>query len=221
MGLEHLGLGEIDVVGGHQGQIKVIGDLHHPRLRARLGLGEPPALARMALKLDVKPPRKGSRQPLGQGARLGRMAAQDQLPQRPQGAPGQGDDPLGVRLKLFQRHLGKLPALVDIKTGVEPHQPHVPRLVLRQQNHGRGRLGLLAWRRHLVGHRDLQPDDRLHPLARGRHRELQRREHGIGVGHGDGRHLHGLGELDQLLDGNRAFQKGVLGMGAQMDESGS
>ena len=50
--------------------------------------------------------------------------------------------------------------------------------------------------------------------------ELQRREHVVGVGHGDGGHLRLDAQIDQPFHRHRAFEKRVFGVGAKVDESG-
>jgi hypothetical protein len=50
--------------------------------------------------------------------------------------------------------------------------------------------------------------------------KLQRAEHVVGIGHGNGWHPRAGGQLDQFLHRHRAFQQRMFGMAAQMDESG-
>ncbi len=103
MRLVHGGGGEIDVVGRDQGQVQRIGQLDKPALGPGLGLGQTAALAGMALQLDVKPVGIGPREAFQQRLRLGQLRALQQPPQRPLGAAGQADQPLGMALQLRRR----------------------------------------------------------------------------------------------------------------------
>ena len=59
MGLEHFGLGEIDVVRGDQRQFLCIGKLDQSAFRHGLGLRQLAVLGRMALQFDIESGRKG------------------------------------------------------------------------------------------------------------------------------------------------------------------
>ena len=220
VGLKHRGFGEIDVVRRHQRQVQRIGEVHQPRLRHCLGMRQNACLHRMALQFHIQPPRIGPRQPRRQTLRFGCVTSLQIPPQRAVRPAGQADHTLRMRLKFFQSDRGQSAALVHVKAGRQLHQMTVTDLVLRQK-HDRGRgFQLFALRRRLIGDAHLTADDRLDALVLRGNRKLQRREHRVGVGHRDGGHVHRAGQLDQLLHRHRAFQQGMLGMHAQMDESG-
>jgi len=140
------------------------------------------------------------------------------------GAAGEADEAVGVLLKFIQRDLRQVGRAVDgpvdVEMRVEPHQVHVALFVLGQQDDGRGGTGLLALLRGVVRDRDLAADDGLNPCPHRGDGELQRREHVVGVGHGDGGHRGRLAEIDKLLHRHRAFQQRVFGVGTEVDESG-
>ena len=221
MRLVHLGFGEIDVIRGDQRQAHLIGHLDKAALRRGLGLGQPPALAGMALQFHVKPVAETGRQPLHQRARLRTLPLLQEPPHRPLGPARQADQPGGVTLQLLQRHLIKLPRLVQIQAGIQLHQVHVTRLGLRQQHHRRGHPQLFPRLGRIMRNGDLAPHDRLQPGILGQNRKLQRAEHVVRIGHRYRRHLCRRTKLDQFLNRYRAFQQRMFGMDTQMDESGN
>ena len=50
--------------------------------------------------------------------------------------------------------------------------------------------------------------------------KFQRREHHVGIRDGDRGHVHRVAHLDQFLDRHRPFEERILGVNAQVDESG-
>ena len=219
MRLIHLGLGKIDVVGRHQRQAHLIGEFDMAAFRPRLGLGQLSALAGMALQLDIKTVRIDGRQTLQQGAGLGPLTGRQKPAQGPVRPAGQADQPSGILRQLVQRDLWQLPALADVKARVQLHQVHVARFGLGQQDNGRGVARLFARRGGIMGKADLATHDGLQPGILGQNRKLQRREHVVGVGDRNRRHLHADTGLDQFLHRHRAFQQRVFGVNAQMNES--
>ena len=220
MRLKHLGLGEIDIVGCHQRQIHLIGQADKALLGQAFRRGCLPAVAWMALQLHIKALRIDRSQPRQHRPRLRPLPGLQEPPHRPVRATGQADQPGGILRQIVQRHLWQLAALVEIKAGVQLHQIHVAGLVLCQQDHGGKGPRLFARSGRIMRHRDLAPHDRLHARPLGGDRKLQRCEHVVGVGDRHRRHVLRHAEPDQLLDRNRPFQKGMLGVDAQVNESG-
>ena len=206
VGLIHVGLGEIDIVGGDQRQAHRIGHLDQPLLGQPFGLGRTGAVA-VALQFDIQPVGVDRRQPGHQRLRLGRLPRPQEAADRAIGAAGQADQPPGMGGQLCHRHLRKRAPLADVEAGVELHQIVIASLGLRQQHHRRRIARPLAGLCGVVGQRDLAADDRLHPRARRQRGKLQRAEHVVGVGHGDGGHPGLLAQADQLLHRHRAFQQ--------------
>jgi hypothetical protein len=68
--------------------------------------------------------------------------------------------------------------------------------------------------------RDLTADDGLDARTRRGDRKLERREHVVGVGDGDGRHARRQAQVRQLLQPHGAFEEGVFRVDAKVDESG-
>ena len=219
MRLVHLGFGEIDIIGCHQRQIHLIGQFDEPLLGQPFRRGSLPAVAGVALQLHIEALRIDRSQPRQHRPRLRPLPRLQKPPHRPVRPPGQADQPGGMARQLLQGHLRQLAALVDIKAGVQLHEVHVAGPVLRQQHHGGQGPRLFARTGRIMRHRDLAAHDRLHARPLCGDRKLQRGEHVVGVGDRDRRHLLGHAEPDQLLDRNRPFQQGMLGVNAQMDES--
>ena len=105
MGLVHVGLREINVVGGDQGQTQRIGHLDMAAFGRTFGLGILPALARMALQLDIEPVG------IGGGEAFQKRLGLDALPRLQQaadgsvGAAGEADEAIGMGLQLLGRHM--------------------------------------------------------------------------------------------------------------------
>ncbi len=185
------------------------------------GLGILPALAGMALQLDIEPVGIGAGEAQHQRLGLAGLPGLQQPPDGAVGAAGQADEALGMGFKFVRRDMGKRAVAPQVEAGIELHQMRVARRVLRQQHHRRGRAGAFAGLGGIVVERELAADDGLHSGAQGGDREFQRREHVVGVGDGDGGHRHLLAKRRQLLQPHRAFEKRVFGVNAKVDESGS
>ena len=218
MGLEHLGLGEIDVVCGHKRQVARIGQFDAGPLGQALGRGHS-ALAGVALQLDVKPVGIDRAKPRQQRLGLGRVAGLKQPPKRPIRPAAQTDQPGAMGGQFVQRDMRHAAIAAQIKRGIQGHQVLVALPVLCQQHKGRGRHRSLAGADRVMGHIDLTSDDGLHPGFRGGFRKLQRAKHVVAVGHRHRRHA-GIGHHPgQLFDPHRPFEQGILGVQSQMDES--
>ncbi len=221
MRLVHVGLGEIDIVGGDQRQVHRIGHLDMAAFGRLFRLGILTALAGMALQLDIEPVGKGRGKPQHQRLGLRDLPGLQEPPDGAVRAAGEADEAVGMRLELLGRDMRQSPVAAHVEAGVELHQMRIARLVLREKNDGRGRAGAVAGLHGVVIDRDLAADNRLHPRACRQNREFQRGEHVVGVGDGDGGHRHLVAKPDKLLHRHRPFEKRVLGVNAKMDESGS
>ena len=182
------------------------------------GLGLP-ILARMALQFDIQPIREHPGQPIHQSLSRRALPLLQQAANRPIRPAGQADQPVRMLRQFLQRDLRQLPALVHIKAGTQLHQVLIPRLGLRQQHQRRGWFGFFT-RLHLyIGQIDLTAHDRLHPGPAGGDRELQGREHRIGVCHRNGGHVHLRAKPGQLFQPHSAFQQGIFSVNAKVNES--
>src|SRR6056297_114301 len=219
MRLVHARIGEIDVIGGHQRKAHRIGHLDKAPLGQPFGLGRA-ILDRVALQLYIKPVCERRQQLAHQ--RLGRRALPglQQAPHWPIRPTRQADHPLGMRLELGQRDMRQLPVAAQIETRVELHQVLVARLVLRQQNQRRRRLGPLARLGLEIIQIDLTTHDRLDARPARGDGKLQCGEHVVGVGHRDRRHPRLLAQARQRLEPHSTLQQGIFGMDAKVDESG-
>ncbi len=218
--LVHVGLGEVDIVGRDQRNVHRIGHFHVAALGQALGLGRCAVFAGVALQFDVEAVAETGVQALQQCLGLGAVAGLQQHTHGAEGAAGQADQPIAERLQFVQRDLRRLPALVDVEAAVELHQVFVTALGLGQQHDGRRVARALTRLRLDIGHVDLTAEDRLDACPAQRHRHLERREHVVGVGHGDSRHAGGFAEARQLLEADGALQQRVFGVEAEVNESG-
>ena len=219
MRLVDLGLGEIDVIGGDQRDALGIGHLDMPALADLLGLGQP-VLARVALQLDVEPVAEGRSQPVHQHLGLAALSGAQQPAHRTIRPAGEADHVFRMLRQLLHRHMRHLPVAAQIEAGVELHQVLVAAFGLRQQHHRRGRDRPAAGRRGLVFQVDLAAHDRLHARPRQGDGGLEGAEHVVGVGHRDRWHLCLFAKAGKLLHRHGALQQRILGVGAQVDESG-
>ena len=220
--LVHARIGEEHIVGGDQRQVPGIGQLDQRPLDLVLLVQEVP------LQLDIEPVGKQSLEPAQHGLRIAAAPLQQQPAHAALQAPGERDQAFRPSLHVVQGDLRCLLAgTVEEGLADQAHQIAVAGLVLGNQ-------GKLV--RQNVAPADhpqsaplgidrapdveLHADDRLHALARGRHREFQRAEHIAAVGHRDRRHAVLLRQLHQLLGVNRPLRQGIGGMHTEMDEIG-
>ena len=219
MRLEHRGVGEMHIVGRHQRQVHRIGHLDMAPLGQPLGLRRP-ALAGMALQLDIEPVPERARQPLQERLRRRTLTALQEPPDRAIGAAGQADDPLGVAREILGRDMRHLPVPAQVEPRVELHQVAVSGRVLRQQHHRRGRRHARPGRRGARGQVHLAAHDRLHARGLRGHGKFQRGEHVVGVGHRHRGHAGRRAQARQALEPHRPLEKRIFAVQAQMDESG-
>ena len=119
-----------------------------------------------------------------------------------------------------QRDMRQLPIPAQVQAGIELHQIYIAALVLGQQNNRRRRLWPLTGGGRYIGQINLTAHDRLNPRRRGGYRKLKRREHVVGIGHGDRRHPCIAAQAGQFLQPHSAFQQGIFAMHTQVNESG-
>ena len=212
MGAEHRGIGEIRVIGGDQRQVQRIGKVDHAAFTGGFGRHQLAVVLQMALQFHIQPVAENPRQIAQMRFGVRQLAPRHQLPQRPGRAAGQADQPGRMPGQFLHGHMREIARRRDVKTGGQRHQVHPAVLILRQQHHrpaSRARV-----------QRDLAADDGLHTLVQRLDGKLQRREQGVGVGQRDRGHPVFRGQSRQFLDGNRPFEQRMLGMAAQVDESG-
>jgi len=124
-------------------------------------------------------------------------------------------------LQIIGRDLGARTAGVEVEGRVQRHQVLVARPVLGEEDHRRGRVGVRPLRSGVEGEVDLAAHDGLDARLEGRDGELEGREHVVGVGQGDRRHVVLRAKARQGLQANGTLQKRVFGMHAEVDESGA
>ena len=219
MRLEHVGAGEVDVVGGHERQPRGVGDLDVAALRQALVLGQA-VLARVALELDVETVGVGLGQPGHELLGLLPAPGAQEAPHGAVGAAGEADQAVRVRREVAERDLWLAGGLGEVELRLEREEVEVAGLALREEHDGRGRHRLGAGGDRDVFEVELDAQDGLDPGLGRALRELQRGEHGVGVRERDGRHPGLRGHGGKRLDANGALQDRELGMDAQVDESG-
>jgi hypothetical protein len=211
--VHRLGL-EIDVVGGDQRHVLVVGEAHQLALRRRLGRQA------VALQLDIE---AVAEHPVHLGKRrttLLRLSGRQQVVDRPIRTARQQDQPLGMLDHLRPGDVRVFRGLdLEVGDGGELGEIEVALLALGQEHHA-GRLGP-ALRRLFAdaGDRQGAADDRLHAGALGGDGELKRAEQVRPVGERHGRHMRGLGHVAQLVGLDGAFQQRIGGARAQVNEA--
>ena len=174
----------------------------------------------MPLQLDIEPVWEGPGQFLQKRLGRGLTSGLEVLADGPVRPAGQADKTFSMGLQLLPRHLRQIPPFAQIEAGVELEEVPVARLVLRQKHHGRRYGRALAGLGPLMGQRHLTADDGLNTRPDCADRELECREHVVRIRHRNRRHARVATQVRELLQADRAFEKRVFGMGAEMDESG-
>ncbi len=209
--LVHRRAGEIAVVGGHERQPGGVGQRDQP------GFHRPARRVAMAVQLDRDPVGERLGQRGEQPLRLRFLAFGEQAGERPAGAAGQQDQPLGMGGEGGERDLRLQPRLgLQEAARGQGLQIGEPGRGLRQQHQRVGRQA----RGLRTGERDLAADDRLDPLGGAGLAELQRAEQVGGVGDGDRGHPRLARERRDLVGLDGALAERIGGMDAEMDEIG-
>ncbi len=113
MGREHILIGKINIVGGHQRQVHFIGHFDKSTLGGlfcQCGLA---VLVRVALQFHVKAVFEHAFQVLHKAVGLVHLIVLQKRANRPFGTPGQADQPGAVLFQHIQRHLRHLIASVQ------------------------------------------------------------------------------------------------------------
>ena len=212
------GGGEIGLVGRDQRQAAAVGELDQRRLGHFLGF-EP-----VALELHVEAVAENLGEALeATFGEVGHVMAERAVDRAGRPA-GQRDEAVAAH----QRVEGdvRLVAVLRIEPQArhEPHEMAVAGLGLGQQHDRRAGNAQLCearggGRRVAEIDRRLRPDDRLHAGLGELLREFERAEQVVGVGDGERRHLVGLGELGERLDGQRALAQREGAVHVQMHEA--
>jgi hypothetical protein len=125
-----------------------------------------------------------------------------------------------MRRQLLWCDMRQGPATPQIQAGIQLHQVAITCLVLRQQNHRRGRARALAQGARDQLHVNLAADDGLHPRLRRQHRKLQRGEKVVGICHRHGGYAPLSAQGDQRFDRQSPLKQRMLGVDAKVQESG-
>ena len=218
MGLEVVAGGVEHLVGGDQRHTGRVGKVDEDGLAKRF------LRQVVTLQLAVEAIAEGFRQPVEPAQRNRFGPAHDRLAHRPGNAARQADQALGVISQRIGRHMrARSRHRVEMRAADQLHQVRIALGGRRQQDQGRKRRIRLAATAVFLreGDRDLTADDRLDAVAHGFFGELQRAEQVARIRHRDRGLLVGLGELDQILDVERALEERKRGMDPQMNEAGT
>ena len=217
MGLIHLGLAEMHVVGGDQRQAAGIGHVQQHILGGAL-LGQA-----MALQFDVQPSGKGAGELLQD--RVGRitLAFHDRLVEHPARSPGQEDQALGMGEQLLHLHMRPVTGFhIQIGGGQKLGEVLVARLVLHQEGN-MGRLLARSGLQRIAGgdlHRQHRAHDGLDAALGQCVGDLKDPEQVVVVGDGHRRGSGVPGQLHHLAGAHSALQQRIGALDAQMDEGG-
>ncbi|MNI27398.1 hypothetical protein D3C73_811330 [compost metagenome] len=208
------GLGVIDVVGRHQGDVAGVGPFDQPALGLNL------AGQAVALQFDVETVAEHPLH-LGQGGGgLRRLLLHEQGVDRTVGTAGQQDQSLGLFHNLSPGH-ARLVHLAGVEVGGRRQGAQVePALLVLGDQHDCRRLGPARRRPPAdVEHRQGAADDRLNARVLGRLAELQRPEQVGPIGDRHGRHPRLGGHLADLAGLDRPLQQGIGAADPQMDKA--
>ena len=204
------GLGVEGGVGRDQGQAVGVSELDQARLGGFLGRDS------AAAQFDVEAVGEQLGEVVGIGARLGVLAIGEQPRERPLGAGGERDQPVGhpgQRVERDVRVFGD--RAVEMRATDELAQIGVARLVLREQHQPVEHPG----GPDTGGARDAQrrANDRLDPLVETGVAERHRRVEPVAVGQRGGGEAQVRGVLGDRLGLDRALEHGEAGKDAQRD----
>ncbi len=200
----HVAFAEIDVVGGHQRCVAVIGPGHQARLRQRF------ARLSVALQLDIEAVVEHPPHLIQRRRPFGLAAGGEQGIDRPVRAAGEKEQPFGVLGHPAPGH-ARLFGRADLQKGGrgQGHQVQIAGLVLGQQHHGGDPRPLVGRPLAYARHRQGAADDRLDPRILGVAGKLQRPEQIGPVGQPHRRHVRRRGQLADRISLDRAFQQGI------------
>ena len=209
----HVGLVEIDVIGGDQRHVIVVGPCHQS------WLGRSLYRAAVALKLHIEAVAESLAHGVQHGAPFGRLPRREQWIDRAVWAAREQDQTLRARHDRLPRDGGVIRAFaLQIGRRGQRHQVEPPGLVLGQEHDGRAAGPTLGRALPDSGHRQGAADDGLDPGVLGILRKFQRPEQIGAVGDGGGGHA-GLGSQGADLVGlDRSLEQGIGGPDPQMDE---
>ena len=214
MGLVILSCGEKRLVGRHDRQVGLIGQIQKRCLGLAFGLHAVP------LDLDVTAVRKRISQKFQPAAGQLAVAGKQRLPHRPGNTAGENNDAVGLFGKIRSGDVRPKPGLgIEEGSRAQLHEVLVAPLRAGKQNHLR-QVGTLAILPGRFGkrNRELAADNRLDPRPPCLCRKFLCAEEIARVGNGERRLPIRLGEIEKLLDGQGTFQKRKSRMNAQMNE---
>ena len=214
----HLGVGcvhVVQVVGGHQPQVQLPGDLH------QLGQAELFLAQAMVLQLDEEIVRSEDVFIFpGQLQRLVVAAVQNGLRYLPCHAGGQADQALAAFPEHLMVHPGLIVKALGEALGHDAAQVPVAGVVLRQQDQVAGHVAPAAGAgKAVVADVDLAADDGLHALVLAFLIKVDGAVHHAVIGDGAGGHAVVLDPGHQAFDLGRPVQQAVFGMVVKMNET--
>ena len=217
-----IGLGKINLVGGHQRHLQLIGQLNEARLGGAL------RIRAMALQFNIEAVAEQRLEALHQLPRQRTLPLHQRFIDRAIRPAGQANEPRAQPLKHLPGHMRQLAfRRLQIGPARKLHQVAVARFILRQKHQRRQLFGMrLGFRRRISGsrmgfHPQRTADDGLNALVGQRFRKFQRPEKIARVGNGQRRHARFLGQHRHLLDMQRPFRQRIGGMRPQMNEGRS
>ncbi len=213
MRLPGVRLGEIDVIGGHQGGVVVVSPSHQPRLGGRFD-GQ-------AVPLQLNIETIGER-PLHFSQRRCSLRASpsgEQRINRPVRSSGEQDEAIAVGHNLCPGYVRRLDPVDLEKCGRrEFAQIPVPGLVLDQKHDCRRKRPALGRTFADTAHGQTAADNRLHAVILGDHGKFQGPKQIGPVGQGDSGHRLGRREFSYGVRLYRPLEEGIGRPDAQMDK---
>ncbi len=208
MGLEIIGLQEMDIIGGNHGQFQRLGQ-GHLAVQAVLVVG---AAGALEFEIEGAGEEAGpiARPLLGQALLAGQDSAAD-VPFTGAGEHEQAFRPLLDPFPFHHRYAGC--QAIGVPQGDDLGEVAEAGLVACQQGNAEGLVRILG-----VAQPDVGANDRLDAGAGGALVELHQRAHVRLLGQPDGGHAHFRRTFDQWLDPDQAIDQGILRMDAKMNE---
>ncbi len=220
MGLIHVPLGEVDVIGRNNRQTHGIGQIQGSRFGDRFMFGQGAVLAGVALQFDIETVGIGLGQFRTKRLGLVPLSVREQLTKWSSGASGQTDQTVGIKLQLLHGDMGEIVPALQKVARVQFEQIEVSRLVLSKQNNGAGFGPFFTGTRGIaVSQIELTADDRLHACTGHILGKLQRREEVARIGHSNCGHPRLAGHFGERFDLHRPLKKRIGGVQAEVNES--
>ena len=215
VGFHVVGIEVVAVVGGHQRQVELFGDLHEAVVDRHL------FLQAVGLQLQIEAAGVDVRVFPGQRAGLVHVAGLDGARHFARDAGRKADEPLGILAQQRLVHARLVMEALQKALGHQLDEVVIARLVLGQQDEmvaPAGQLGRLV--EMVMADVDLAAEDGLDADLGALLGEVGRAEHVAVIGDGTGGHAEILGAVAQVLEADGPVQQAVFGMAVQMHEIG-